>query len=104
MDGHNKYLDLLQTKHAIIRHEIVVNNINPFVGIHNIDWFAWPIVMINSSGPPSLLIKKDHLILSLLISRKHKVKNMSAYLEPHTIVLWRPWDGPIYTLDLSKTT
>ena len=48
-----------------------------------------------------MAIKKGHLMLSLLIPRRPKVKNVDVYLEPLIDELEELWRG-IETTDLSR--
>ena len=52
--------------------------------------------------PPWLAIKKGHLLLSLIVPGKHKVKNMDVYLAPLIEELETLWTG-VLVIDMSQT-
>jgi hypothetical protein len=45
-------------------------------------FFTPPVIIINYNLPPYLGVKKEHLILSLLIPGKKQVKDINVYLAP----------------------
>lgn len=45
---------------------IAMDGINPF-GMQSTSWSTWPVVLVNYNIPPFMAIKKEHLLLSLLI-------------------------------------
>ena len=69
-----------------------IDGVNPF-GLHSTKWSTWPIVLVNYNIPPWMSIKKGHLVLSLLIPGKRKVKDMSIYLAPLIDELCNLWNG-----------
>ncbi|MCO5556418.1 hypothetical protein L7F22_009967 [Adiantum nelumboides] len=76
------------------------DGVNPF-GLRSTKWSAWPVVLVNYNIPPWLSIKKGHLMLSLLIPGKRKVKDMSVYLAPLIEELQDLWIG-IKVVDNSR--
>ncbi|MCO5549938.1 hypothetical protein L7F22_003415 [Adiantum nelumboides] len=76
------------------------DGVNPF-GFRSTKWSTWPVVLVNYNIPPWLSIKKGHLILSLLIPGKRKVKDMSVYLAPLIEELQDLWTG-IKVVDNSR--
>ncbi|MCO5578738.1 hypothetical protein L7F22_032583 [Adiantum nelumboides] len=76
------------------------DGVNPF-GLRSTKWSTWPVVLVNYNIPPWLSIKKGHLILSLLIPGKRKVKDMSVYLAPLIEELQDLWTG-IKVVDNSR--
>ena len=56
---------------------------------------------MNYNLPPWLAIKKVHLLLSLIVLGKYKVKNMDVYLAPLIEELCALWNG-IEVKDMSK--
>jgi len=42
----------------------------------------WPFVIVNYNIPSSMSLKKEYLMLTLLVLGPHQVKNMDIYLEP----------------------
>ena len=69
-----------------------MDGVNSF-GFKSTFYNVWRVVVVNYNLPPSMAIKKGHLMLSLLIPRKHKVKNVDAYLEPLIDELEELWRG-----------
>ena len=49
-----------------IKFGVGLDGINPF-SMRSSKWSTWPVVLINYNIPPFMSIKKEHLILSLLI-------------------------------------
>lgn len=45
---------------------IALDGINPF-GMQSSNWSTWPIVLINYNIPPYIAIRKEHLMLTLLV-------------------------------------
>ena len=41
-----------------------------------------PVVLVTYNLPRNMTIKKGHIMLSLLIPQKYKVKNMDVYFQP----------------------
>ena len=79
---------------------LAMDDVNPF-GIQSSSWSTWPISLVNYNLPPWLDIKKGHLLLSLIVPGKYKVKNMDIYLAPLAEELQTLWYG-IEVKDLSK--
>ena len=59
------------------------------------------MVVVSYNIPPWESIKKGNILLSLLVPRKHKVKNMDVYLTPLIEELQELWNG-IEVFDVSK--
>ena len=55
-----------------------MDGVNLF-GFKSICYNAWPMMVVNYNLPPSMEIKKRHLMLSFLVLGKHKVKNVDVY-------------------------
>ena len=49
-----------------LRISLVVDGVNPFVQMKSI-YTVWPIFVINNSIPPWLSIKREHIMLSMII-------------------------------------
>ena len=64
-----------------LRIGLATDGINPF-GLRSKSWSTWPIVIVNYTIPPWEATKKGNILLYILISGKHEVKNMDIYLEP----------------------
>ncbi|MCO5571205.1 hypothetical protein L7F22_024940 [Adiantum nelumboides] len=76
------------------------NGVNP-LGLRSTKWSIWPVVLVNYNIPPWMSIKIGHLILSLLIPGKKKIKDMSVYLAPLIEELQDLWTG-IKVVDNSR--
>ena len=83
-----------------LRLGLAMDGINPF-GVQSSSWSTWPVCLVNYNLPPWLAIKKGHLLLSLIVPGKYKVKNMDVYLAPLIEELCTLWDG-IEVKDMSK--
>ena len=49
-----------------LRISLIENGVNPFAWMKSI-YMVWPIFVINNSIPPWLLIKREHIMLSMII-------------------------------------
>ena len=79
-----------------------MDGVNLF-GFKSTTYSVWLVVVVNYNLPPFMAIKNGHLMLSLLILGKHKVKNVDVYLEPLIDELEELWRG-IEVTDLSRPT
>lgn len=79
---------------------LAMDGVNPF-GQRSTTYSMWPVVVVNYNIPPWLTTKKGHLILSLLVPGRYKVKNMDVYLQPLVDELKELWSG-IEVVDKSK--
>ena len=77
-----------------------IDGVNPF-GARSSSYSIWPIVLVNYNLPPHLAMKKGHVMLSLLVPGKYKVKNMDVYLEPLIEELQELWKG-VQVEDISR--
>ena len=77
-----------------------MDGVNPF-GARSSSYSVWPVVLVNYNLPPHMAIKKGHVMLSLLIPGKYKVKNMDVYLQPLIDELQTLWNG-ICVEDISR--
>ena len=80
-----------------IRFGLAMDGVNPF-GLRSSSWSTWPVCLVNYNLSPWLATKKGHLLLSLLVLGKHKVKNMDVYLAPLVEELETLWNG-IFVMD-----
>lgn len=83
-----------------IRLGLAMDGVNPF-GLRSSSWSTWPVCLVNYNLPPWMAIKKGHLLLSLIVPGKYKVKNMDVYLAPLVDELKLLWEG-IEVHDISK--
>ena len=90
-----------KTEPRNLRLGLGMDGVNPF-GFKSTAYSVWPVVLVNYNLPPSMAIKKGHLMLSLLIPGKHKVKHMDVYLEPLIDELEELWRG-VTVMDISRS-
>ena len=83
-----------------MRPRLGMDGVYPF-GFKSIPYSVWPVVLMNYNLPPSMAIKKGHLMLSLLIPRKHKLKHMYVYLKSLIAELEELWRG-VVVVDVSR--
>ena len=83
-----------------LRFGLAMDGVNPF-GLRSTSYSVWPVVLVNYNIPPWLSTKKGHLLLSLLVPGRYKVKNMDVYLSPLIDELKELWEG-IVVEDMSK--
>ena len=83
-----------------LRLGLAMDGVNPF-GLRSTTYSVWPVVLVNYNIPPWMTTKKGHLILSLIVPGRYKVKNMDVYLQPLVDELKELWSG-IEVLDKSK--
>ena len=48
----------------------------------NSNYSVWPVILIVYSIPPWMSVRKEHLMLTLIVPGKHQVKNMDVYIAP----------------------
>ena len=77
-----------------------MDGVNPY-SLQNTNYYVWPVVVINNNIPPWLSVKKEHLMLSLIVTSRRQVKNMDVYLQPLVDELKELWDG-INVYDVSR--
>ena len=64
-----------------------MDGVNPF-GLRSSSWSTWPVVLVNYNISPWLAFKEGHLLLSLIVPRKH-----GCYLAPLIDELLELWNG-----------
>ena len=57
------------------------------------NYSVWPVKLIVYNIPPWMSIRKEHLMLTLIVPRKHQVKNMDVYLVPLIDEMQLLWKG-----------
>ena len=50
--------------------------------LQNTNYDVLPMVVINNNIPLWLSMKKEHLMLALIVPNRRQVKNMDVYLQP----------------------
>jgi hypothetical protein len=48
----------------------------------NSNYSVWPVGLIVYNIPPWMSVRKEHLMLTLIVPGKKKVKNMDVYIVP----------------------
>jgi hypothetical protein len=76
-----------------------MDGVNPF-SFQSTNYTIWPILLINYNIPPWMVVWKEHLMLSLIVPRKHQVRDMDVYLEPLIEEMLLLWNG-IQMYDIS---
>ena len=71
---------------------VPLDGVNPF-SMKSSKWSTWPVIVFNYNLPPYPSIKKEHLMLSLLIPGKRQVKDLNVYLAPLIEDLSNLWRG-----------
>jgi hypothetical protein len=62
-----------------IRFGLAIDEVCPFSFL-NSNYSVWPIGLIVYNIPPWMSVRKDHLMLILIVRGKHQVKNMDVYI------------------------
>ncbi|KAH9302853.1 hypothetical protein KI387_014436, partial [Taxus chinensis] len=73
------------------RISIAMDGFNPY-SIQSSMYSIWPIVAVVNNLPPWMAIKKEQIMLTLIVPGKYQVKNMDIYLRPvidELKVLWK---------------
>ena len=84
---------------------ISTDGFNPF-GLMSSGWSTWPVIVTPYNLPPGLCMKKEYMMLSLLIPGKHSPGNdIDVFLEPLIDELKQLWVEGVMTYDAhSKET
>ena len=77
-----------------------MDGVNPY-SIQNINYFVWPVAVINNNIPPWLFVKNEYLMLALIVTGRRQVKNMDVYLQPLVDELKELWER-IHMYDVSR--
>ena len=83
-----------------LRLSIAMDGANPY-SLQNTNYYVWPIVVINNNIPLWLSMKKEHLMLALIILGRRQVKNVDVYLQPLIDKFKQLWEG-IHVYDVSR--
>jgi len=83
-----------------IKIEILLDGVYSF-SIQNTQYPVWSLIIINYNIPPYMSIKKQHMMLSLLVLGRLQIKNMDNYLQ-HLIEDYKLiWNGIVMD-DISR--
>ncbi|XP_024010078.1 uncharacterized protein LOC112085202 [Eutrema salsugineum] len=104
-DQMNSKYPLFAAESRNIRLGLSTNGFNPF-SMKNTRYSCWPVLLVNYNMAPDLCMKKENIMLSLLIPGPYQPGNsIDVYLEPLIDDLQRLWDIGEQTYDaFSKTT
>ena len=58
-----------------LRLSIAIDSVNPYSQPDN-SYIVWPVVVINNNTPPWLFVKKENLMLALIVHDRRQVKNI----------------------------
>ena len=83
-----------------IRFGLAIDGVCPFSFLSS-NYSVWPIGLIVYNIPPWMSIRKEHLMLTLIVPGKHQVKNMDVYLAPFIDEMQLLWKG-ITMYDISR--
>ena len=88
-----------------LRLGLSTDGFNPF-NMKNSMYSCWPVLLVNYNLPPDLCMKKENIMLSLLIPGPHQPGNsLDVYLEPLIDDLNSLWSSGELTYDaLSRST
>lgn len=76
-----------------LRLALSTDGFNPFSG-QNSKYSCWPVILVIYNLPPWLIMKRKHMMLTLLISGpKQPGNNIDVYLQPLIDDLKRLWEG-----------
>ncbi|XP_024010549.1 uncharacterized protein LOC112085889 [Eutrema salsugineum] len=104
-DQMNSKYPLFAAESRNIRLGLSTDGFNPF-SMKNTRYSCWPVLLVNYNMAPDLCMKKENILLSLLIPGPYQPGNsIDVYLEPLIDDLQRLWDIGEQTYDaFSKTT
>ena len=88
-----------------LRLGLSTDGFNPF-NMKNTRYSCWPVLLVNYNLPPDLCMKKENIMLTLLIPGPQQPgNNIEVYLEPLIEDLCHLWDNGELTYDsYSKST
>ena len=88
-----------------LRLGLSTDGLNPF-NMKNTRYSCWPVLLVNYNLPPDLCMKKENIMLTLLIPGPQQPgNNIEVYLEPLIEDLCHLWDNGELTYDAySKST
>ena len=75
-----------------IRFGLVIDGVCPFSFMSS-NYSVWIVGLIVYNIPPWMSIRKEHLMLTLIVPGKHQVKNMDVYLAPFIDEMQLLWKG-----------
>ena len=80
-DIEEKWLGKFKDEPYCIKFGLAIDGVFPFSLMITNNTF-WPVGLIIYNIPPHMSVRKEHLMLNLIVSRNHKVKNIDVYIEP----------------------
>ena len=65
------------------------------------NYSVWPVRLIGYKVPPWMSVRKEHLMLTVIVPGKHQVKKMDVYIAPFIDEMQLLWKG-IRMYDISR--
>jgi hypothetical protein len=78
-----------------------MDGVNPF-GLRSSSYSVLPVALVNYNLSQHMVIEKGHIMLTLLILGKYKVRNMDVYLASLVEKLLLLWAG-VWMVDMSRS-
>nr|AAD03356.1 En/Spm-like transposon protein [Arabidopsis thaliana] len=98
-DQMNAKYPLFASEERNLRLGLSTNGFNPF-NMKNTRYSCWPVLLVNYNLPPDLCMKKENIMLTLLIPGSQQPGNsIDVYLEPLIDDLCHLWDNGEWTYD-----
>lgn len=83
-----------------IRFGLAIDGVCPFSSM-SATHTVWPVGLIVYNIPPWMSVRKEHLMLTLIVPGKHQVKKMDVYIAPFIDEMQLLWKG-IRMYDISR--
>ena len=98
-DQMNAKYPLFASEERNLRLGLSTDGFNPF-NMKNTRYSCWPVLLVNYNLPPDLCMKKENIMLTLLIPGPQQPGNsIDVYLEPLIDDLCHLWDNGEWTYD-----
>jgi hypothetical protein len=75
-----------------IRFGLAIDGVCPFSFLSS-NYSVWPVGLIVYNIPPWMSVRKEHLMLTLIVPGKQQVKNMDVYIVPFIDEMQLLWKG-----------
>jgi hypothetical protein len=80
------------TNLSINRFGLAIDGVCPFSFLSS-NYSVWPVGLIVYNIPPWMSVRKEHLMLTLIVPGKQQVKNMDVYIAPFIDEMQLLWKG-----------
>jgi hypothetical protein len=94
------WLDKFKDEVRSLRLSIDMDGVNLY-SLQNINYYVFPMAMINNNIPPWFFVKNKHLVMALIVLGRRQVKIMDVYLQPLINEFKKLWEG-IHVHDVSR--